>query len=230
MPRQPRLILPDLAVHIVQRGNNRAPCFLRDGDYMLYLYWLRELSKKHGCKVHAYCLMTNHVHILLTPAAGDACGSLMRDLGQRYVQHFNRAHGRTGTLWEGRFRSCVAESGRYVMACYRYIELNPVRAGMVNDPCDYTWSSHRINTGDAKSDWLTSHPEFTALGNCSEARQRAYRQLFEGALDSTDLERIRAATNGGYLLGDAAFGAKIAAQYNRPTSPRRPGRPSRAPA
>jgi putative transposase len=147
MPRQPRYMAPGVAAHIVQRGHNRAVCFRRDSDYLLYLLHLRELSEKHGCHVHAYCLMTNHVHILLTPATSDACTLLMRDLGQRYVQHFNRRYGRTGTLWEGRFRSFIAETARYVLACYRYIELNPVDAGMVNDPATYPWSSYGANTG-----------------------------------------------------------------------------------
>src|SRR5258706_826975 len=132
MPRQPRLILPGVALHIIQRGNNRGACFVDESDYRLYLLHLRELAFKLECRVHAYCLMTNHVHLLLTPVSSDACVALMRDLGQRYVQYFNRRHHRTGTLWEGRFRSCVAESASYALACYRYIELNPVRASMVD--------------------------------------------------------------------------------------------------
>lgn len=148
MPRQPRLILPEVAVHIIQRGNNRGACFHADSDYLVYLLHLRELSSKFDCSVHAYCLMPNHVHLLLTPGSPDSCTGLMRDLGQRYVQYFNRRHRRSGTLWEGRFRSCVAESARYVLACYRYIELNPVRAGLVSDPRAYPWSSFRANVGE----------------------------------------------------------------------------------
>src|SRR5215213_4820587 len=134
MPRQPRLLLPGVALHIVQRGNNRNACFVGDHDYLCYLTYLRKLSPKHGCVVHAYCLMTNHVHLLLTPDSPEACTNLIRDLGRHYVPYFNRRHGRTGTLWEGRYRSCVVESGDYVLACYRYIEMNPVRAGMVAHP------------------------------------------------------------------------------------------------
>jgi putative transposase len=155
MPRQSRLIVPQVAVHIIQRGNNRNACFRGESDYLVYLLHLRDLSATLDCSVHAYCLMTNHVHLLVTPASREACISLMRNLGQRYVQYFNRRHLRTGTPWEGRFRSCVAESARYVLACYRYIELNPVRAGIVSRPTDYAWSSHAVNIG-MRSDTLTS--------------------------------------------------------------------------
>jgi putative transposase len=228
MPRQARLLLPDVAAHIVQRGNNRVRCFVRDGDYMLYLYWLRELAREHGCAVHAYCLMTNHVHILLTPASADACSLLMKELGQRYAQHFNRNYGRSGTLWEGRYRSCVAESGPYVIACYRYIELNPVRAGLTADPGAYPWSSHRANAGVAERDWLTPHPEFLALGHNALSRQTAYGGLFEETLGAKVIDRIRKATKGGYPLGSAAFGQRIAQEFGRRATAGRPGRPARA--
>ena len=122
MARRMRLVFPGVALHVIQRGVNRAACFSVEADYLVYLSHLRRLSAKHGCAVHAYCLMTNHVHLLLTPVAKGSCTALMRDLGQRYVPYFNERHGRTGTLWEGRFRSCIAESARYVLACYRYID------------------------------------------------------------------------------------------------------------
>jgi len=147
MPRQPRLVLPHVAIHLIQRGNNRSACFAADSDRHLYLLHLSELSKKFTCAVHAYCLMPNHVHLLLTPVTAQDCAALMRELGQRYVQYFNRRYKRSGTLWEGRFRSCVAESASYVLACYRYIELNPVRACLVAKPDDYRWSSFRANSG-----------------------------------------------------------------------------------
>jgi putative transposase len=134
MPRPLRLILPGVALHVIQRGNNRVACFRQDSDYLVYLAHLRQLAEKYECAVHAYCLMTNHVHLLLTPGTAGACIGLMRELGQRYVQYFNRRNERSGTLWEGRFRSCIAESARYVLACYRYIESNPARAGMVDHP------------------------------------------------------------------------------------------------
>jgi putative transposase len=200
MPRQPRLTLPGVAMHVVQRGNDRAACFRSAADCQAYLRSLYELGEKRACAVHAYCLMTNHVHLLLTPAAIDGCATLMRDLGQRYVQYFNRVHGRTGTLWEGRFRSCVAESARYVLACYRYIELNPVRAGIVVHPRDYAWSSHRANAEGRHDPIVTAHPEYQALGNDPSARLDAYRSLFDGQCDAALDERIRDATRGGFAL------------------------------
>src|SRR5687768_17352940 len=159
MPRGARVIVPEVAVHIVQRGHDRRDCFREDTDYLVYLSNLRELSAKAGCAVHAYCLMTNHVHLLLTPSAADACAILMRNLGQRYVQYFNRRYERSGTLWEGRPRSCLVESARYVIACHRYIELNPVRAGMEQSAPAYRWSSHNGNAGQVDNKLLSPHPE-----------------------------------------------------------------------
>lgn len=228
MPRQPRLILPGVAVHAIQRGNNRIACFGTDGDYLLYLLHLRELADKFDCAVHAYCLMTNHVHLLMTPSSTGSCASLMRDLGQRYVQYFNRHHGRTGTLWEGRFRSCVAESARYVLACYRYIELNPVRAGMVDHPARYRWSSHASNIGLRKDPLISPHPEFAALGSEGNARHEAYGGLFDQALEASTLDAIREATNGGYPLGSEVFKDGIEMSTGRRIERGQAGRPRKA--
>ena len=137
MPRRARLSLPGIPWHIIQRGNNRAVCFHAEADYQYYLHYLKEFADKFGCEVHAYVLMTNHIHLLLTPAKEDSAGLLMKHLGQRYVQYVNRTYQRSGTLWEGRFRSCLTQTEDYVLACYRYIELNPVRAGMVMKPQHY---------------------------------------------------------------------------------------------
>jgi len=147
MARQPRLVLPDTALHILQRGVDRDDCFREPTDRLVYLTLLRDLSAAARCAIHAYCLMTNHVHLLLTPGDIDGPATLMCKLGQRYVPYFNRRYGRTGTLWEGRFKSFLVESARYVLGCYRYIELNPVRAGMVAAPAAYAWSSHGGNIG-----------------------------------------------------------------------------------
>ena len=205
MARHPRLILPGVALHLVQRGNNRNACFREDADYLTYLAQLRQLARRYECDVHAYCLMTNHVHLLLTPADANACALLMRDLGRSYVPYFNRRYGRTGTLWEGRSRSCLTESAGYVLACYRYIELNPVRAGITEGPGQYAWSSHRANTGNAVDPFVTMHPEFVALGNENASRRLAYRHLFEQGLEAALLRSIREATNGGYPLASDAF-------------------------
>src|SRR5688572_9638970 len=155
MPRGPRLIVPEIAVHIVQRGHDRSDCFRHETDYLVYLANLRDLAASSCCSLHTYCLMTSHVHLLLTPDRADSCARLMRSLGQRYVQYFNRRYQRSGTLWEGRFRSCIVDTAPYVMACHRYIELNPVRAGMVSDPAGYRWSSHHGNAGRAPNKLLT---------------------------------------------------------------------------
>ena len=220
-------MVPGVAAHIVQRGHNRAACFRRDSDYLLYLLHLRELSEKHGCQVHAYCLMTNHVHILLTPATSDASTLLMRDLGQRYVQHFNRRYERTGTLWEGRYRSFIAETARYVLACYRYIELNPVAAGMVSDPGTYPWSSYGANTGTRVDPMIDPHSEFLALGSEASVRYASYARLVASGIEPSLLRQIQAAEDTGYPLGSEAFKADLAARLGLKTEPGRPGRPGK---
>lgn len=142
MPRRPRLALPGIPLHLIQRGNNRQACFFAEDDYRIYLDWLTEYASKSGCRVHAYVLMTNHVHLLVSADSTTAPGALMKALGQRYVQYVNRTYLRSGTLWEGRYRSCPVDQEAYLLACQRYIELNPVRAAMVRHPADYPWSSY----------------------------------------------------------------------------------------
>jgi putative transposase len=225
MPRQQRLILPDVAVHIVQRGNNRAACFLGARDYRFYLRTLRGLSGDLACAVHAYCLMTNHVHLLLTPPTADACRSLMKNLGQLYVQCINRSYGRTGTLWEGRYRSCLAQSARYVLACYRYIELNPVRAAMVGTPGAYPWSSYRSNAEGKGDSWLRPSVEFLNLDDDPVRRRDAYRALIRDGMDAALLSDVRNATSGGYPLGTDSFIAELSAMSRRRVSRGRSGRP-----
>jgi putative transposase len=201
MPRRLRHLLPDVAVHLTQRGVDRANCFRRESDYLLYLLHLRELSSKLGCAVHAYCLMTNHVHLLLTAPSPNACKGLMKQLGQRYAQHFNRAYRRSGPLWDGRYHSSVAATARYVLATYRYIELNPVDASMVGHPAQYTWSSYRANALGQDDRLVRPHAAFLALGLDARAQREAYAGLFETRLDPAVVEAIRAATRGGYPMG-----------------------------
>jgi len=222
MARVSRVVVPGVALHIVQRGNNRSACFEHDSDYLTYLSHLRQFLVKHGCKLHAYCLMTNHVHLLLTPAHVEACALVMRDLGRSYVMYFNRRHNRSGTLWEGRFRSCIAESGEYVLACYRYIELNPVRAGMVADPASYPWSSHTANVGLRSDPLLDPHCEFLALATGSSPHV-AYRGLFSQSLDGGVVRSIREATNGGYPLASEIFKASTLAPLGLRTQRGKPG-------
>lgn len=223
MARRMRLVFPGVALHVIQRGVNRSACFRCESDYLVYLANLRQLSAKHGCAVHAYCLMTNHVHVLLTPDAEQSCTAMMRDLGQRYVPYFNSRHGRTGTLWEGRFRSCIAESAYYVLACHRYIELNPVRAGMVAQPSAYPWSSYAANSGARQDPFLTPHSEFAALAIEAKARHDAYRGLFREQIDEPLLAAIRDATNSGYPLVGDKFKNGVLAPLGWTTGPAKPG-------
>lgn len=201
MPRAARSVLIDCPLHVVQRGLNRGPCFFADGDYATYLRYLAIFSARFGCSVHAYCLMTNHVHLLLTPLATDACALLMKNLGQCYVQGVNHRLGRTGTLWEGRFRSCLVSSESYVLACYRYIELNPVRAGMVTSPAHHRWSSYAANARGEVNGWLRSHAAYDGLGLEAEQRSRAYKSMCEDGLPVFVVEEIRKATRLGCVVG-----------------------------
>ena len=228
MPRQARLVLPDVALHIVQRGHNRQACFRHETEHLVYLTLLHDLSTKSSCALHAYCLMTNHVHLLLTPSVAHACAELMRNLGQRYVQYFNRRYERSGTLWEGRFRSCLVDSAQYVLACYRYIERNPVRAGMVPSASAYRWSSHNGNAGRVHNKLLSHHPEFLALSRDEGSRHAAYQQLFDEGDEPGFLAAIREATNGGFPLLGEALKAQVAATGRR-LEPRKPGPPRARP-
>jgi putative transposase len=217
MARHPRLVVPGIALHIRQRGNDRRDCFRSDADRLTYLSMLRDASAHRGCALHAYCLMTNHVHLLVTPVSIDACGRMMRDLARWYSAYFNRRYRRTGTLWEGRFRSCLVDSPLYVLGCYRYIELNPVEARIVASPDAYPWSSYRANAGLAADGSVSAHVEYTALSAQDAMRHAAYRALFDSAPDEAFLATVRSATRGGYpLVGDGlkaqlqSLGARIA--------------------
>ena len=215
MPRRARLALPGIAWHIIQRGNNRSVCFHSEQDYQFYLHYLKEFADKFGCAVHAYVLMTNHVHLLLTPAREESAGLLMKHLGQRYVQYINRTYQRSGTLWEGRFRSCLTQSEEYVLACYRYIELNPVRAGMVMRPQDYRWTSYHANGLGKANALLTPQDEYWRLGKNDEERREAYRALFKAHLEPERLDEIRDATNGNFALGSKRFQQQIESALGR---------------
>jgi putative transposase len=196
MPRAARVVIPEVALHVTQRGINGQDVFFRPADYRNYLRYLRVFAARFSCTVHAYCLMTNHVHLLLTPRDKEGCGRLMKQLGQCYVQTTNRALGRKGTLWQGRYYSCLVPTAEYVLYCYRYVEQNPVRAGLVRRPEDYPWSSHRANTGVETNPSLSPHEVLTSFGS------GAYRALFDGSLPAAVLNEIRKATRGGKRLGD----------------------------
>ena len=226
MPRRARLSVAGIAWHIIQRGGNRAVCFYAEEDYRRYLDDLAEQSRRFGCLIHAYVLMTNHVHLLLTPENTDSAGLMMKHLGQRYVQYINRSYERTGTLWEGRFRSCLTQSEDYVLACYRYIELNPVRAAMVRHPRDYRWTSFHANGDGRKDALITPHDQYLRLARTVETRQERYRALFKAHLDPALIGQIRSATNGNYALGGKRFEEQIARMLKRRVARGKAGRPS----
>lgn len=201
MPRVARCVIGGLPLHVVQRGINRNPCFLTERDYVVYLSFLAQFSNEFACSVHAYCLMTNHVHLLVTPADSQGCARLMKKLGQCYVQYLNHRLGRSGTLWEGRFRSCMVNSDEYVLACYRYIELNPVRAGMVAGAGEYLWSSYRANAIGERSPFISPHAAFEALGLDEVCRRSAYARFCDAPPLFRIEDDIRKATRIGVLAG-----------------------------
>ncbi len=225
MPRRPRVIHPGAPLHIIQRGNNRQACFYTEEDYCLYLEWLNDYAKESGCAIHAFVLMTNHVHILLTPEKQSSAGDLMKKLGQRYVQYINRTYKRSGTLWEGRFRSCITQQENYLLICQRYIELNPVRAGMVEHPGDYRWSSYRTNAQGEDLEVIRPHSLYMRLGKSKVERHTAYQELFSHELEPGVIDRIRRATNGNFVLGNDRFQNEIAQVLGRRVTPGMAGRP-----
>ncbi len=225
MPRRPRIHIAGLPLHIVQRGHNRDACFFADADYLAYREWLGDGLTATGCELHAYVQMTNHVHLLLTPPDEGAVSQLMISLGRRYVQYVNRTYRRTGTLWDGRYKSSLVQTDGYLLLCQRYIELNPVRAGMVSDPVNYRWSSYRAN-GLGQSDPLISpHAVYLQLGQEATARREAYRALFRPELQDEAIGDVRLALNQGQPLGNARFIDSIARATGARREPRPRGRP-----
>ena len=227
MPRRARLAIAGIPWHIIQRGNNRSACFFSDDDYRHYLDRLSDLAEKYSCAVHAYVLMTNHVHLLLTPEKTDSASLLMKHLGQRYVQYINKTYRRSGTLWEGRFRSCLTQEDNYVLSCYRYIELNPVRAGMVKDPSEYPWSSYGANSLGKKNTLLTPHSLYLGMGRTENERFAAYRAMFKAHLEDKVIEDIRTATNGNFALGSDRFKQEVEQMLKRRARPGKSGRPKK---
>jgi putative transposase len=211
VPRPPRLVLPHVPLHITQRGVDRCPTFLAADDFAYYRWALCEAAMETHCAVHAYALMTNHVHLLVTPVDCRGPERLMRSLGRRYVRYFNDRYGRTGTLWEGRYRSALVDSSAYLFACMRYIELNPVRAGLVDDPASYEWSSHRHNVFGERDPVVTAHPSYLSLGQDQYSRCATYRALFDAELGRPVVVTIRAALRGRPGLQPTAYRQALAA-------------------
>lgn len=212
MPRAPRSFLPGIPVHLIQRGNDRGACFFCERDFIVYLDKLGEYSRKFGVAIHGYVLMTNHVHLLLTPPAPSSPSALLQALGRYYVRYINSAYRRTGTLWEGRFKASLVDSDAYFLTVSRYVELNPVRAGLVKHPADYPWSSYRMNALGKNIALLTPHPLYLSLGHDAHDRQRAYRALFDHHIPDLTLNAIRTAANSAWVLGEVAFKRQVEKQ------------------
>jgi len=218
MARLLRFIVPGQPQHVIQRGNNRKAVFITERDYH-YLEKLEYVAKKHDCRIHAYVQMTNHVHLLVSPNDADGLSKMMQTLGRHYVQYFNHHYKRTGTLWEGRYKSSLISSDHYLFSCMRYIELNPVRAGMVDHPSEYPWSSYHCNALGEGNALVTPRQEYERMGNTADERQKNYQVLFQSPLDQEILRNIRDATNKSWVLGDAKFKEHVAQQLVRRVTP-----------
>ena len=228
MPRKPRFYLPKVPVHIVQRGHSREPVFFEDEDYATYVHWLKEGSNKYHVAIHAFVLMTNHIHLLVMPEQGHDISLLMQYVGRRYVPYINHKYGKSGSIWEGRYKSSLVQEDDYFLIVMRYIELNPVRAGMVELPGHYRWSSFCHNAGIRTMNFLSPHAIYQALGTCEEARQEAYQLLYQGHLGEADLKRIREAWQTGTPLGNDLFREKVERQLRCKVGFARRGRPVKA--
>lgn len=229
MPRRARIIMPHVPVHLIQRGHNRHPCFFEECDFEYYLHWLEYFAGQFECEIHCYVLMNNHVHIATTPHEHDSLAHLMKSLNQRYVAHMNKVHQRTGTMWEGRFKSCLILDPDYFLTCMRYIELNPVRAGMVGHPREYRWSSYRANGEGSENSCITAHPAYLSLGQDELARRQAYRQLVAGPTDETAMTLLRRATNANHVVGNSSAMQELATSLSHRLPPGQRGRPKKGP-
>jgi len=225
MPRKPRFFLPDVPVHIVQRGHSREPVFFEDGDYQAYLGWMKEAAERYDCAIHAYVLMTNHIHILSTPNDKEGISRMMQYVGRRYVPYINLSYGTSGSIWEGRYKASLISDEQYLLICMRYIELNPVRANMMNSPGYYHWSSYRHNAQGKNERIVTEHPIYTDLGKTKTTRCENYKDLFKAHIDFDELKSIRAAWQTGTPLGNDHFREKIERKLKTKIGQARRGRP-----
>lgn len=228
MPRRARMYIAGMPYHVVQRGNNRQTCFWNCEDYRVYLDLWQSLSEHYGVVVHAYCLMTNHIHFLVTPLEDAAVSNTMKVVGSRYARYVNWKYDRTGTMWEGRHRASLVQSEKYLLTCYRYIELNPVRAGIVERPEHYRWSSHGCNAWGGAG-WVTPHEEYIRLGQSDAQRQRAYRQLFKGHILDSEIQLIRNAACYGQPVSDGCFRKHLKERYGIKLGRMKRGRPAKEP-
>jgi putative transposase len=225
MPRLSRITPANIPVHIIQRGNNRQACFGCDEDFAAYADWLKLYSKKYGIDIHAWVFMTNHIHLLCTPQNETGISKMMQSLGRNYVQYFNHQYRRSGTLWEGRFKSCLVQEDDYLLELYRYIELNPVRAGMVDSPGEYSWSSYQINGVGKRSKLCTPHKNYLDLGRSIKERIQNYRELFRGHIEEKLLKEIRENSQKGLAIGSDRFKEEIEILTGRRCKAGKRGRP-----
>jgi len=225
MPRRARLYIPELPYHLVQRGNNREACFFEPDNYQFYLELLKENMQRYGVVLHAYVLMTNHIHLLLTPTETDSISRLMRVVGSRYAYYLNKTYKRTGTIWEGRHKSSLIDADNYLLKCYRYIEMNPVAAAMVKSPSEYPWSSFHCNALGQANTLITPHEIYTSLGISAEERTHAYRELYQSHLAKEDIHVIRNAAHYCHPTGDNRFKESIEQQIGRRLGYAKRGRP-----
>lgn len=226
MPRPSRIVVADYPHHIIQRGHNRGVVFASDEDYLYYLENLKEWKEKLGCKVYAYCFMTNHVHLIVEPAKNEKnLALLIKRVAGRQTRYVNKLEKRTGSLWEGRYKSSIISSNEYLLACCRYVELNPVRAGMVADPVEYSWSSFGRRVGVVPQDWLDFDPYFIGLDTDVAIRSRKYAEWVKGAVPEEELDLIRKSIQRGQLTGSSRFVDEIEQKTNRRVEFRGQGRP-----
>ena len=228
MPRPKRMDLPGLPMHVVQRGNNREAVFFDNSDRQAYLDWLNECASHYRVAVHTWCLMTNHVHLLVTPLERGALSNLFARLGRLYVPYINKTYGRSGALWQGRYRASLVDSDNYLFACSRYIELNPVRAALVAAPGEYQWSSYAAHAHGAPHPLHTPHAVYEALGDNAQQCQRVYREMFSESLTQESIAAIRDALNRNHVLGSKRFQCQVEKMLDRRLGTGRRGRPRKS--
>lgn len=226
MARLPRLTIPGYPHHIIQRGNNRQAIFAAGGDYQALLGLLEEHARKSQVAIHAYVLMSNHFHLLATPETSEAIPEMMQAVGRRYVRYFNQRQGRSGTLWEGRYKSTLIQAERYLLACMVYIDLNPVRAGLVGEPGDYPWSSHANYVGRHNDRLISPHPLYWELGNTPFAREAAYAEMVQSGITAQQQRALTDSALRGWALGEADYVADLQKRTARRVAKTRAGRPS----
>ena len=227
MPRKPRFFIPGMAVHVVQRGHSRHPVFFDTSDHHAYLDYLHDAISRHGCKLHAYVLMTNHVHLLITPDTRNGVSLVMQSVNRLYVPYINYTYGSSGSIWEGRFKASLIDQQEYLSTCMRYIELNPLRAGMVTAPEEYRWSSYGVNAWGDSDNRITPHSLYLMLGDEEESRRQAYKELFKFHLDKEVISDIRKACKTGTPLGNDRFRNMVEQKLRCKVGQDRRGRPGK---